>query len=96
MSYSKYDRLEKNRRGEWEKVRTVTITEENAEVLNMDSKRTGIKYEPVETKKEEFNVKTAKLDDLKAYAEENSIDLGEATKKDDVKAIVSEWIESNR
>jgi len=53
-THNKYDELEKNRKGVWEKVCTVLLTETEAETLNQDTKRIGVKYELVKkvTKKQ--------------------------------------------
>jgi hypothetical protein len=42
-----------------------------------------------EKPKSEKPDKTWKVDELKAYAAEHSIDLGEATKKDDIIAVLT-------
>lgn len=45
-----YERSEKNRRGEWEVVGKARLTPEEAETLNLDIKRTGIKFDLVKEK----------------------------------------------
>lgn len=44
---------------------------------------------PGSAAKSETPDKTWKVDELKAYAAEHSIDLGEATKKDDIIAVLN-------
>ena len=43
---------------------------------------------------EEFNVDTAKLKELKKYVEEKNIDLGEATKVEEIREAVKDWIKN--
>lgn len=42
------------------------------------------------------NLSRWKVAELKAYAEENGVDLGEATKKDDILALLSAAAESDK
>lgn len=42
-----------------------------------------------------FDVDTAKLDELKEFANDNGIVLGEATKVKDVREAIKKWLEAN-
>ena len=57
-----------------------------------DDKVLGSEWGPIEgsTTKGESPDSTWKVADLKAYADENGIDLGDATKKDDIVAAISD------
>lgn len=51
--------------------------------------RLGSEWGPVNAERSDSPDSSWKVADLKAYAEENSIDLGEATKKDDIVAAIT-------
>lgn len=87
--------VEEFHRGEWiavnskdekgnNKPKSVWINEEVAAVMNFDKDTQGLRY--VLAKNDPIDEMTVK--ELKAYAEENGIDIGEATKKEDIKEII--------
>lgn len=73
----------------WEKTGTAIITDEEVEILNASSNFSKVRYVPAD----EFDIEKATLDELKAYAESKGIDLGNATKKADVKTAILNSIE---
>lgn len=64
--------------------------EDLAGIKEMKGVRTLFIWEEVE----QFDVNKAKGDDLKAYAKENNIDLGENTKVDDIRACIKEALKT--
>lgn len=67
-------------------------TESGARVSVADGKELGVGFTPVDgtkpAERSETPDKTWKVAELKAYADEHGIGLGEATKKDDILAVI--------
>lgn len=80
---------------EWENVGVATLTKEEAAVLNDEGvvNASKTRYVLEDEEEVEFNVNKANGDALKAYAEENEIDLGDATKVKEIRAIIIESLE---
>lgn len=66
-------------------------TQSGARVSVADGKELGVGFTPVggEPEQSETPDKSWKVAELKAYAETNGIDLGEAAKKDDILAVLA-------
>lgn len=77
-----------------EETGVATLTEEQAKTLNDIKGFTGIIYELDESDGGDFDAKKAKKPELVEYAKINEIELGEATKIDDIRAKVLEFIKS--
>ncbi len=66
-------------------------TQSGARVSVADGKELGMGFTPFggEPERSEAPDKSWKVAELKAHAEEHDIDLGEATKKDDILAVLA-------
>ncbi|HPJ65959.1 MAG TPA: hypothetical protein PK243_10590 [Flexilinea sp.] len=79
----------------WEEV------ENKADNSNTAEAKAGKGKKPADNKTQgsgdgdEFDPKTANKEPLIAYAKENNIDLGEASKVDEIRPIVVKWHEEN-
>ncbi len=83
-------------RGKWETLKKVRIRPEAAEVLNRDSKdKPGFfRYVPEEQEtKNEVGIDEMNVAQLKKYAKDNEIDLGEATKKAEILKAIADSTE---
>lgn len=89
--------MEEKFRGDWIAIKGVRTTPEQVAELNRDTFRTNVRYVEgyMGPKKQEQAPREKPLADrtiaeLKQYAENNSIDLGDAKKKADIIAAIKE------